>query len=204
MVRGWLLVHEGLAGSTRLPSLTRHGQRVSAVELALLMASGAAAAIVIGVVKLGLGIPGHSIVLSALPMAFGLSAAPRHMAGSVMSVSALMTGLLLSAAGGVRYGSGAIISLALIGPMMDAALRRVQSGPRVYVALALAGVAANLLALTSRATTKILGLDIGSRPFDSWWLLALGTYTASGIVAGLLGAICWFHFRRRDGQRSPA
>jgi membrane associated rhomboid family serine protease len=126
------------------------------------------------------------------------------MAGSVMSVSALMTGLLLSAAGGVRYGSGAIISLALIGPMMDAALRRVQSGPRVYVALALAGVAANLLALTSRATTKILGLDIGSRPFDSWWLLALGTYTASGIVAGLFGAICWFHFRRRDGQRSPA
>jgi membrane associated rhomboid family serine protease len=126
------------------------------------------------------------------------------MAGSIMSVSALATGLLLSAGGGLRYGSGAIISLALIGPMMDAALRRVRSGPRVYLALAVAGVAANLLALTSRATTKILGLDIGSRPFDSWWLLALGTYTASGIVAGLLGAICWFQFRQRDGERPAA
>jgi hypothetical protein len=200
MVRGWFVVHDALAGSARLPSLTRDAQRMSSAELAVLTASGAIAAAAVGLIKLGLGIPGHSIVLAALPMAFGLSAAPRRLGGSVMSGSALAAGLLLSAAGDVRYGSGAIVSLTLIGPMMDVALRRVSNGPLVYVALMASGVAANLLALASRATTKFLGIDPGGRPFDSWYLLALGTYTASGLVAGLLGALCWFHFSRRSGK----
>ena len=28
------------------------------------------------------------------------------------------------------------------------------------------------------------------------------TYTASGIVAGLLGAFCWFHFNDRSDRRA--
>jgi hypothetical protein len=40
------------------------------------------------------------------------------------------------------------------------------------------------------------------RAFDSWWLQAMGTYTASGIVAGLVGAFCWFHFNDRAGRRA--
>jgi hypothetical protein len=135
-----------------------------------------------------------AIVLAVLPMALGLSLAPRHLAGSVMSAGAFGTAALLSALGATTYGSGALVSLGLIGPMMDLALRRVRSGWRLYAGLALSGVAANLLALGSRAATKVLGLDLaGARPFDSWWLQALGTYTVSGIVAGLLGALCWFH-----------
>jgi hypothetical protein len=71
----------------------------------------------------------------------------------------------------------------------------------VYTSLALSGVAANLLALASRAATKILGLDLaGARPFDGWWLQAALTYTLSGIVAGLLGALCWFHFNDRPAR----
>jgi hypothetical protein len=118
-----------------------------------------------------------------------------------MSAGALGTAWLLSSAG-VSYGSGAFVSLFLIGPMMDVALQRARSGWRVYVALISAGVATNLLALGSRASGKLLGLDLGSRPFDSWWLQASVTYTLSGVVAGLLGALCWFHFNDR-ASRGP-
>jgi hypothetical protein len=135
-------------------------------------------------------------------MVFGVSLAPRRLAGSVMSAGALGSTWLLSAAG-ADYGAGATVSLLLLGPMMDVALGRVDSGRRVYAALVLSGVATNLLALGSRAAAKVLGLDLaGARPFDSWWLQASVTYTLSGIVAGLLGALCWFHFNDRT-SRSP-
>jgi hypothetical protein len=198
----WFVVHEGLTSAARVPSLAR-SDRISALELLALLASGAAAAAAVGMAKLGLGIPGHSIVLAALPLAFGLSAAPRHLAGSVMSAGAFGTGWVLQAAGVASYGSGSLVSLCLLGPMMDLALRGARSGWRVYTALVLAGTATNLTALASRAVAKLLGLDLaGARPFDSWWLLAMGTYTASGIVAGLLGALCWFHFNDRSNGRA--
>jgi hypothetical protein len=201
MVNEWFVVHDGLVGAGRFPPIARPQRRVSAAEWLLLLACGSAAAAAVGLVKLSLGIPGHSIVLAALPMVFGVSLAPRRLAGSVMSAGALGTAWLLSSAG-VSYGSGAFVSLFLIGPMMDVALQRARSGWRVYVALISAGVATNLLALGSRASGKLLGLDLGSRPFDSWWLQASVTYTLSGVVAGLLGALCWFHFNDR-ASRGP-
>lgn len=194
----WFVVHEGLTAAARVPSLARSG-RISALELLALLTGGAVAAAAVGMAKLGLGIPGHSIVLAALPLACGLSLAPRRLAGSIMSAGALGTALTLSGAGVADYGSGAFVSLFLLGPMMDLALRGARSGWRVYAALVLAGTATNLTALASRAAAKLLGLDLaGARPFDGWWLLAMGTYAASGIVAGLLGAFCWFHLRNRS------
>ena len=202
---GWFAVHEGLTATARVPPLARPGQRVSALELLVLLGSGAGAAAAVGMAKLGLGIPGHSIVLAVLPLALGLSLAPRHLAGSMMSAGALGTAWMLQGAGTATFGSGAFVSLCLLGPMMDLALRNARSGWRVYTALVLAGTATNLTALASRAGTKLLGLDIGGRPFDSWWLQAIGTYTASGIAAGLLGAFCWFHFNDRgSGPDRPA
>jgi hypothetical protein len=47
-------------------------------------------------------------------------------------------------------------------------------------------------------------LTCGARPFDSWWLQAAVTYTLSGAVAGLLGAVCWFHFNDRSGGRTQS
>ena len=137
-------------------------------------------------------------------MVLGMALAPRRFAGSVMSAGAIGTAWLLSAAGGASFGSGSLVSLLLIGPMMDVALRHARSGWRVYAALVLAGVATNVLALASRAALKVLGLDLagGARPFDSWWLQASVTYTLSGVVAGLLGALCWFHFNDRATQRA--
>ena len=204
-MNGWFTVHEGLTATARVPPLARSGRRVSALELLVLSASGAAAAAAVGMAKLGLGIPGHSIVLAVLPLALGLSVAPRRLAGSMMSAGALGTAWMLQGAGTATFGSGAFVSLCLLGPMMDLALRNARSGWRVYTALVLAGTATNLAALASRAGTKLLGLDIGGRPFDSWWLQAMGTYTASGIVAGLLGAFCWFDFNGRGvGPDRPA
>ena len=118
-----------------------------------------------------------------------------------MSAGAFGTAWLLVGAGAVSYGSGAFISLSLLGPMMDIALRDVQGGRPVYAALVMSGLATNLLALASRALPKVLGLDLPStRPFDIWWLQASITYTLSGIVAGLLGAACWFHFHHRKNS----
>ena len=205
MVDHLFAIHDGLASAGRLPALSRLDRRISALEVVLLLACGALSGLVVGFAKLGLGIPGHVIVLAVLPMAFGLSLAPRRMAGTLMSAGALATALPLSWSGATTFGSGAIVSLSLVGPMMDLALRRVRPGWRLYAGFMVAGVAANLLALSSRAMSKLLGIDVpGGRPFDSWWLQALGTYTASGVVAGVVGALCWFQFRdrRRDTTRA--
>jgi hypothetical protein len=118
-----------------------------------------------------------------------------------MSAGALGTAWFLSA-GGVRYGAGAFVSLWVLGPMMDVALRRARSGWRVYAALVTAGLATNWLALGSRAGAKLLGLDLaGARPFDSWWLQAIVTYTLAGVVAGLLGGFAWFNLHGRETDK---
>jgi hypothetical protein len=198
MLGQWFMVHDGLVRTTRLPSLTRSRSRVSAGELLVLLACGAAAAAAVAFVKLGLRIPGHSIVLAALPMALGISLAPRRLGGAVMSLGALSTGLLLSATGAARFGAGSLVSLGLLGPMMDLAFRGVRSGWRVYAALVLSGLVTNLLAMASRAAPKLLGVDVaGGRSFADWWLQASYTYALSGIVAGLLGAIFWFQLKDR-------
>ena len=206
MVNDWFAVHEGLVSAARFPALARARNRISAIELLLLLSCGVAAAAAVAHVKLSLRIPGHSIVLAALPMVLGLSLAPRRLAGSVMSAGAIGAAWLLSAVDGASFGSGSSVSLLLIGPMMDVAVRHARGGARVYAALILAGVATNLLALGSRAAFKVLGLDLaaGARPFDSWWLQASVTYTLSGVVAGLFGALCWFHFNPRANDRPDA
>src|SRR5262245_8244142 len=154
MVNNWFAVHDGLIGATRFPSLARTRPRISALEVLLLLTCGAAAAAAVAYVKLSLRIPGHSIVLAALPMVLGLSLAPRRLVGSVMSAGAMGTAWILSSMGGASFGSGSSVSLLLIGPMMDVAIRHARGGWRVYAALVLSGVATNLLALGSRAAFK--------------------------------------------------
>jgi hypothetical protein len=198
MVSDWFVVHEGLQRAARVPSLVRARERVSGAELVLLLACGVTAALAVAYVKLGLRIPGHSIVLAALPMVLGMSLAPRRLAGTVMGAGALGTAWLLSRGGG-NFGWGASVSVCLLGPMMDVALLRVGRGWRLYGALVLSGLATNLVALGVRALPKVLGFDVADgRPFDNWWTQAIVTYTLSGIVAGLLGALCWFQATDRS------
>jgi hypothetical protein len=67
-----------------------------------------------------LQIPGHAILRAVLPMAIGLALVPRKNGGTVMGVAAL---------GGELPGLGACTSLALLGPMLDLALRSSAAGP---------------------------------------------------------------------------
>jgi hypothetical protein len=172
---------------------------IDAASLVVLLISGSAAAAAVGFMKLDLGIPGNSILLAALPLALGISSTPRRLAGTVMGVGALTTAWLLSVRG-AGYGAGSIVSLCVLGPAMDIALRFSRRGWPVYASLLFAGVATNLLALGSRAVPKLLGFDVaGGRPFGSWWMQASMTYTLCGGAAGLLCVFCWslLHGRSR-------
>ena len=190
-------VRDGVAAAGRIQAEARIRERISASEILALFFCGAVSASLIAFVKLGLRIPGHSIVLSMLPMVFGLALAPRRFSGFIMSAGALATAAAYTGAGLAQYGAGAFVSLCLLGPMMDLALARVRSGWRLYLGLVAAGIATNLMALGSRSASKLLGLDPGTRPFGGWWTQAILTYSLCGAVAGLAGAICFFHFRNK-------
>lgn len=205
LLDGCFAVRGGVLSAARIPSVPSAGERVTVAELLLLLFCGCTAAITIGYVRLGLRIPGHVIVLAALPMTLGLALAPRRMAGSVMSAGAFGTASLLAAFGGARYGGGSFVSLCLLGPMMDVALVGTRRAWRLYLGLVLAGMTTNLMAFTSRGGGKLLGFDLpGTRPFATWWSQALLTYTISGAVAGLLAALVWFRLRDRRPGRAGA
>jgi hypothetical protein len=191
-------VHEGLAAAGRIPTAIGARDRISARELTLLLFLGGASAAMAGFINLNLRLPGHSILISMLPMILGLAMAPRRFSGFIMSASALGTASAFGLAGLAHYGSGAFVSLCLMGPMMDLALIKVRAGWDIYFALILAGIGTNLMALGSRAMSKLLGLDLASmRPFGLWWSQAALTYTLCGAAAGLIGALFFFHLRKQ-------
>ncbi len=193
-----LPVHEGLIVRSRIPSLAREGQRLRTIEFVFLVSMGVCAALIVAYMKLGLKIPGHAIIRSVFPMAFGLAVAPRRMAGSVMSGSAVGFALILNATVSASIGIGAMSSLCLIGPLLDISLWNVKRGWRLYLGFALAGLGANLAALAVRGGTKWLELDhAGGRPFALWWPQAMFTYVASGVIAGLISAMVWFQLNAR-------
>jgi len=191
-------IHDGLATAGRIPSITRIHERISAWEVFLLLLCGGTAAAAVELIKLGLRLPGHAILLSMIPMALGFALAPRRSAGFIMSAGALSTAVILSQTGIVRYGTGSFVSLCLLGPIMDLVLAKARNGWRLYAGLVLAGIIANVLALASRSTAKLLGLDLaGARPFGHWWGQAIVTYSLCGAVAGLIAAICFFSLRNK-------
>jgi hypothetical protein len=198
----WFGIHDGLAATARVPSIARSGERIRTAELVALFLCGAAAAAATGFMRSGLRIPGNSIIFSVIPMALGLALAPRRMAGFIMSAGAFGTASAFSAAGLCHYGAGAFVSLCLTGPLMDVALARARSGWQLYTGLVASGIVANLLALASRGASKLLGLDVsgGMRPFAGWWQQAIVTYMLCGAVAGLIGALCCFHLRKRQQE----
>jgi len=194
----WFGIHDGLATAGRIPSITRVREYISATEMIILMSCGAAATSAISFIKLGLRIPGHAIVLAMIPLALGFALAPRRLSGFIMSGAALSTAAVFTIAGLAQYGTGSFVSLCLMGPITDLALTKARSGWRLYLGLVVAGIATNLLALMSRTAGRLLGVDPSWRPFGSWMSQAIVTYSLSGAVAGLIGAICFFHLRNRS------
>jgi len=193
-----LSIHPGLANNSRLPALSRPGQRFQTRELLLLLFAGITAALATTFLDFGLRIPGHAIIRAVFPMALGMAAVPRQMAGSIMGVGALATAATVSAGTHAGLGVGALTSLSLTGPFLDFALWRAQKGWRLYLGFALAGLGANLAALAVRAGTKLIGFDSArGRPLAEWWTTAAPSYAICGIVAGLVSAAVWFQLAAR-------
>jgi hypothetical protein len=188
-----LPINDGLFGSSRVPSLARPGQNVSLREAAVLLLVGAGAAVLSASLDLHLRIPGHAIIRSVFPMAFGLALVPRRCAGVCMGAGAWAASFLLRA-GGWGIGPGALTSLCLTGPCLDLALLGARGGWRLYPRFVLAGLASNLLALVMR---------FGFRAFEwhadhsmaAWFGQAVLTYPLCGVVAGLVSAAVWFSLR---------
>jgi len=197
-------LRDGLAAAGRLHPLAKDQDRISAYEMLLLFACGVVSASLIAFVRLGLRLPGHSIVLSMIPMALGLALAPRRFGGFVMSAGAFATAAAYTGAGLAQYGSGAFVSLCLLGPMMDLALTKVRGGWHLYLGFVLAGISTNLMALASRSTGKLLMIDPGTRPFSGWWSQAVLTYSLCGALAGLITALCFFQFRKQHSDAAAA
>lgn len=185
-----------LAADSRVRAIGRPGDRVSTLEVATLVLLGVTAAVMSGYVRIGLRIPGHSIVLAVLPMAFGFAVVPRQLAGTAMSASAVLTAALLSASGVRYFGVGAMASITAIGPLLDLALARARGGWRLYLGFVLAGLAANMVAFSVRGGSKLIHVEgLGRRLFTDWLSQAAVTYVLAGAIAGLLSAACWFRMR---------
>jgi len=196
-----LPIHPGLAGNGRLPALPKEGQWSDTIAMATLFGAGVIAGMTTLLIDSKMQIPGNAILRAVFPMALGLSLAPRRMGGMVMATGALSSVMAIKLGGFATLGFGATTSLMLAGPALDAALWRARRGWRLYLAFAMAGLGANLIALAMRAGGKLMGFDrIAAKPFGIWWVEAIGTYTACGLAAGLLGALVWFQFssKKRD------
>lgn len=191
-----LSLDHDLLNTSRVPALADASGGVRAVELTVLALAGVTAALLTNLVRLRLGIPGSSIVFATFPMALGFAVVPRRGAGAVMAGSALATTAALGLAGARLDGVGALTSLTLIGLLLDIALRWAHSGWRIYGAFIVAGAMSNAVAFAVRAIAKAFGfLGTGGRQFDLWWPQAIATYTIAGMVAGLISALAWFHYR---------
>ena len=187
-----LPVHPGLKATSRAArrELT---QDLQTVELGILLGLGAVAALTTVLLDFGLRLPGHAILRTTLPMVLGLALVPRRHAGAMMSIGALMAVLGMAIGGGRLPGVGAATSLMLTGPLLDLATRGAQDGGRVYRGFAVAGLASNSCAFLVRAVPKLAGIDpLGTRSLGSWLTVALLSYAACGLAAGLLsGMLCF-------------
>lgn len=188
-----LSTHPGLAGTSRLQVLTRETQWSDTAAMLILLGAGVGAALSTVYLEMGLRMPGHAILRAVFPMALGLSMAPRRLGGMVMGTGAIGAVLVIKAGGLGAIGVGALTSLALTGPLLDAALWHARRGWRLYMAFALAGLGSNLAALVVRAGAKYLGFThVTGRPLAAWWMQATVSYAVCGILAGLISATIWF------------
>lgn len=189
-----------LLSRSRLPTLSRSDDAMTALEWAALVGIGALAACAVTFWDWKVKLPGHAILRAVFPMSFGLALAPRRVAGSIMGASALLTTLLLGLGGVSGPGAGAMTSLCLTGPILDAAVALTRRSGRVYLGLACAGLVSNLAALAVRAAGKHFGFESGGGSWATWWPRAVISYPLCGLAAGLLSAVVWFQFKQRKGK----
>ncbi len=175
---------------------------ISASEVALLAVMGTCAAATVAFVHLGLRIPGHVILQPPLPLAIGAAQAPRRLSGTLMGVVAAATsGSLLFAHWG-HMQTGALVSLALLGPALYLAARGTHGRGLLLARFSVAGLVTNLLAMVAKIAASASGIDSGGgRGFAALWPFSLLSFALCGLVAGLIsGAIAIAVARRRDSH----
>lgn len=216
-----------LGQASRLPTLRRNqSSPITVVETATLVGCGIGAAVAVIIlhfelmlpdyplvravfpaemIQTKLRIPGHSILRAVFPMALGLALVPRRGAGTLMGISAAASVFGFSYAGWGDRGLGAITSLMLIGPCLDLAMRGKGTGKRVYFSFIIAGVLANLAAMSVQIAAKSAGWrGTGTGKSLALWLPnAAMTYPICGAIAGLIGALVWFRWNAKQ-REEPA
>lgn len=187
-------VKQELQSASRLPPINREA-RISAAEIASLVACGVIAALCVGLIHMPLRLPGHAILRAVLPMAMGFALVPRRSSGSIMSVTMAVTAIGMSAGSMGRFPPSAILSIAALGPFLDLLVTNVKCW-QICLRFALAGAGANLIAFAARVAASSVGWDLpGARQFTSFWSLALVSFFLCGAFAGLLSSAIWFRLR---------
>jgi hypothetical protein len=202
-----------LRNASRLPALSDE-LRISATEIACLLGCGMLAAVAVGfgnqIIR---GVPGHAILRGVLPMALGLALVPRRSAGMTMSLSAGLTAAVMSWQGVGRFQPAAILSVVVLGPVLDAALA---GHWWLYARFFAAGAIANLLAFAMRFSMAFLGWQAGGggggrgggggtgggggQQFMDFWSAALVSFLVCGALAGLVSAAVWFRMRVNNSR----
>jgi len=187
-----------LQDASRLPVWSR-STRVSAAELGLLLACGALAAMAVAALQqVRFQVPGHAILRGVIPMALGLALVPRRSAGTAMSVGAGVTAAFITLGGFGRIQAPAMLSVLLLGPVLDLALAGQPTAWRLYARFIVAAVAANVLAFGLRFALALAGWQLGGGAgFRSFWPVALMWFVICGAIAGLVSAALWFRLSSR-------
>jgi len=205
-----LTLDEQLRRYARVPSLAARPEApIASIETATLLGAGAVASMFVNLLRFRLGIPGSSIVFATLPIALGFALVPRRGAGLVMTGGAAAMNVALWLGGFRLDGIGAQTSLLLTGPLLDLALRWSHGGWRLYAAFIAACAGSNALAFIVRGSARLMGVSGhgggggdgggggggGGGSLYPWWPVAVWTYAAAGVIAGLISAAAWFQLR---------
>lgn len=197
-----LAINSSLRASTRLRPLSAAQRGAGLAELASLVGAGFLAAAASVLVDLHLRVPGHAILIAVLPLSLGLALVPRQLGGAVMGCSAAAAALGAPWLGMEPLGAGALTSLCLTGPMLDAALWRARPGWSIYLRFALAGLATNVAAFAVRGGAKLLSSGVSGRALNEWLSVAPVSYALCGLAAGLISAVVWFRWNPRRNADS--
>jgi hypothetical protein len=170
------------------PITLRHaGDRISAAEVGILLASGAVATLTMALVHLSIRVPGHAILKPVLPLAFGLAFVARSAAGSLAGIGALASAIVLLVGGWGEVHVSALTGLVLLGPALDLAERGAHRGTEFILRGAAAGLVVNLAALGVKLLAAPLGWESGGgRGFATVWPLGIFTFAICGMLAGAL------------------
>jgi hypothetical protein len=138
-------------------------------------------------------------------MMIGLALVPRRGAGVIMGVFAALGATGLNRLAGLGVGEGISIAsgiaMTLVGPAIDVALIGARSSRWLYARFLLAGVLANVAALTTKVAAISAGFVVQKELLPSYLIRALPSYLICGALAGLIGgAVCFRARSKEPGQ----